>query len=55
MKFKNFTQAYFLIKNNDTYAASLGKRAMASAAAGTILGLFFLQAWPSRIYANDRI
>ena len=55
MKYKNFTQAYFLIKNNDTYAYSLGKRAMAGAGGFVFLAIAFTHLWPSRFYARDQI
>ena len=55
MRFKNFTQAYFLIKNNDTYASSLGKRAMAATAGGICFSILFVNYWPQRIYAVDKI
>lgn len=55
MKFKNFTQAYFLIKNNDTFANSLGKRAMVATAGGVLGALLFMNFWPTRIYAHDKI
>ena len=51
MKFKSFTQAYFLIKNNETYANSLGKRAMAATGASVLTAILFTNFWPSRIYA----
>lgn len=55
MKFKTFTQAYFLIKYNGAYGHSLGKRAT------TIVGLWFTLFtglylfWPLRIHANDKV
>lgn len=55
MRFKTFTQAYFLIKNNHNYAHSLGDRAqnvifwmcLGAVLVGTHLSL--------RIPANDNI
>lgn len=55
MRFKTFTQAYFLIKNNSNYAHSLGDRAqnvifwmcLAAVAVGTQINF--------RIPANDNI
>ena len=55
MRFKNYTQAYFLIKNNPSYAYSLGERAKAIVAGGTLFSLFMMTLWPSRIYAPDKI
>jgi hypothetical protein len=55
MKFKTFTQAYFLIKYNSSYGHSLGKRA------ATIVGIWFTyftgvyMFWPRRIYAVDNV
>lgn len=55
MKFKTFTQAYFLIKHNSSYGHSLGKRA------ATICGIWFsfwtgiYMFWPRRLYATDKV
>ncbi len=55
MKFKTFTQAYFLIQHNNSYGHSLGKRAT------TIVGIWFTfftglyTFWPRRVYATDNI
>lgn len=55
MKYKTFTQAYFLIKNNSSYGHSLGKRAQAGTLGGFILGMTLLRFWPTRIPAEDKV
>ena len=55
MKFKNFTQAYFLIKNNPTYAHSLAARAQSAVFGGVIGFLLFNGFMTTRIPARDSI
>lgn len=55
MRFKPFTQAYFLIKTNPTYAKSLGDRVQA-AIFWTCLGVVMCaQSWKFNLPANDKI
>ena len=55
MKFKNFTQAYFLIKNNPTYAGSLAARAQGVVFAG-VVGFLLMNGFVTRrIPARDSI
>lgn len=55
MKFKTFTQAYLLIKNNSKYTYSLGERAKAVVFNGSIFTLGLYGFWTPRIKANDQI
>jgi hypothetical protein len=55
MRFKTFTQAYFLIKNNASYEHSLIKRAMASVNGIVIVGLCLYQWYPVRLPATESI
>ena len=55
MKFKTFTQAYFLIKNNPAYAKSLGDRAQGGVLAVVIAALAFEGFVHTRIPARDAI
>ena len=55
MKFKNFTKAYFLIKGNNTYGNSFGKRAMAMSGAAFIGAYVFWNVSNSRLEAHDHI
>ena len=55
MKFKNFTQAYFLIKNNPTYANSLAMRGQAAIFGVVTSSLFFAGTYTSRIPADDKV
>ncbi len=55
MKFKAFTQAYFLIKYNESYSHSLLKRADAYVGIIFVGGLFLYSFWPMRIYATEKI
>ena len=52
MRFKTFTQSYFLIKNNNNYQYSLIKRAAAVTNGVFIAGLALYFWWPERIYAT---
>lgn len=55
MKFKKFTQAYFLIKNNPSYAHSLGDRAQGGVLAAVVAGIWLYSWYTPRIPANDQI
>ena len=55
MKFKNFTQAYFLIKNNPSYSVSLSDRGQASALGGVLALMMMAAFMQSRIPAKDVI
>ncbi len=41
MRLKQFTHAYFLIRNNKSYMHSLIKRASAGMLGGFVVGMFF--------------
>jgi hypothetical protein len=55
MRFKTFTQAYFLIKNNGSYAKSLGDRAQNVVFWGSIAAIWFLNNVKPKLPANDNI
>jgi hypothetical protein len=55
MKLKTFTQAYFLIKNNESYSHSLVKRAKAVINGGLILGVSIYAWYPNRLYATEYV
>lgn len=55
MKFKKFTQAYFLIKNNETYTKSLSKRGQAVTLGVFLGGLFLWRVWPEKIHATEKL
>lgn len=55
MKLKNFTQAYFLIKYNQSYGHSLGKRGFTIAALWSTFLVGVYSFWPNRIYATEQI
>jgi len=55
MRFKTFTQAYFLIKNNGSYEHSLVKRAMANVNGFVLLGLCIYGWYPVRLPATESI
>lgn len=55
MKLKNFTQAYFLIKYNQSYGHSLGKRGFTIAALWSTFFVGVYSFWPNRIYATEQI
>ena len=55
MKFKKFTQAYFLIKNNPSYAKSLGDRAQGAIFGAVIAFLAVDGIMQTRIPARDSI
>lgn len=55
MRFKNFTQAYFLIKNNACYAKSLGDRAQ-GAILGAVIGFLVFEGYiHTRLPARESI
>jgi len=55
MRFKTFTQSYFLIKCNSNYTNSLIKRAAAITNTVVVLGLAAYAWYPQRFYATERI
>lgn len=55
MKFKKYTQSYFLIKKNSTYGYSMGERAKAAVFNSTIAILGLYAAWNPKIPSNDEI
>ena len=55
MKFKKFTQAYFLIQNNQAYERSLSKRGQAATLGIFLGGLFMWRFWPEKVYGTERI
>lgn len=55
MKFKNFTQAYFLIKNNGNYTYSLGERAKTITFNGSIAAIIIWGAYRPKSKAPERI
>lgn len=55
MRFKTFTQSYFLIKSNSSYQTSLIKRAAAVTNGVVIAGLALYSWWPDRIYATEHV
>jgi hypothetical protein len=55
MKLKTFTQAYFLIKCNESYSHSLIKRAKAVTNSVFFLGIALFVWYPPRFYAPERI
>ena len=55
MKFKAYTQAYFLIKNNSNFQYSLGKRGQAGALGATMIGLVLYAYWPTKVYGSETI
>lgn len=55
MRFKNFTQAYFLIKCNSSYEHSLIKRAKAVVNTVVIAGIALYAWYPTRLYAVDKV
>lgn len=55
MKFKTFTQAYFLIKNNSSYEHSLIKRAMANVNFIILVGLGIYIWYPLRVPAAETV
>jgi hypothetical protein len=55
MRFKTFTQSYFLIRCNSSYEHSLIKRAAAVTNGVFFAGLFLYAWYPQRFYATERI
>jgi hypothetical protein len=55
MRLKNFTQAYFLIKCNNSYSYSLIKRAAAVTNFLVLVGVAGYFWYPSRIYSSEKI
>lgn len=55
MKLKTFTQAYFLIKCNNSYSHSLVKRVKAVVNGFLILGTSLYIWYPNRLYAPDHL
>lgn len=55
MRFKTFTQAYFLIKNNPNYAKSLGDRAQNVIFWSCLGAVWFLNSLKMGLPANDKI
>jgi hypothetical protein len=52
---KTFTQAYFLIKCNESYSHSLIKRAKAVTNSIVFVGIGLYAWYPCRFYATERI
>ncbi len=55
MKFKNYTQAYFLINYNNSYAYSLLKRVQCVTGYAYFTALTIYAFWPTRAYATEQI
>ena len=55
MKFKSFTQAYLLIKNNPTYTKSLGNRGQTVLFWGSILAIWFSYNIKGKLPANEKV
>ncbi len=55
MKFKNYTQAYFLINYNKSYAYSLLKRVESGTGYAYFAALTMYAFWPTRCYATEKI
>jgi len=55
MRFKTFTQAYFLIRCNDSYSHSLIKRAQAITNSLIVVAIGAYAWWPTRFPASDNI
>ena len=55
MKFKSFTQAYLLIKNNPTYTKSLGNRGQTVLFWGSILAIWFSNNIKGKLPANEKV
>lgn len=55
MRFKTFTQAYFLIKNNKTFTKSLGDRAENVVFWVSLIAVFAAHTIKPKLPANDKI
>mgnify|MGYP001296057418 CR=1 FL=1 len=55
VRFKTFTQAYFLIKNNNSYAKSLGDRAQNIIFWASLTSIWFVNSLKMGLPANDKI
>jgi len=55
LRFKTFTQSYFLIKNNKNYGKSLGDRGQAAVMFGCLMAVFVTAHTKLKLPANDRI
>jgi hypothetical protein len=55
MRFKSFTQAYLLIKNNPSYTKSLGARGQNVAFWGSIAAIWFFNNIKSKLPAHEKI
>lgn len=55
IRFKTFTQAYFLIKNNKSFTKSLGDRAQNIVFWGSLFTIFVAHSIKPKLPANDKI